>query len=740
MSPLNSITLLINALTMALALGFLIIVLWYDSRRVINQFLAVFLIFLMLWNVGAMLIQLSLLLGPTGEMASWFVVFFAIREIGLVGSSIAIYMFTVALVGIVPRRVRLLAFISLTLIPVFIFFLIVISSNISFDISQQRPSSTLFYIFFNIATLYIIWRYHRRIRSREILYSISLFLIGQAVTLVNPEIGISNSATTISSIASLLISFALLKQEIISPLIERISQVESMHRVSLSIIREIAIDKILDNIVKEAVSWLEADAACIFLVSDKELELVTIHNLPATVLGQKLSITTGVAGMVALTRNSVYLEFYGRDWNGKEDFPFAKETFGSVICVPLIYGQIVLGVLMVISGKQSRVLSRDSVTLLEMLAAQAAVTLFNGRLFNEQKRLTEQLEEAHGQLQTVLTGTENPVIALDRALKVLFVNPAAIKLFPSLADSHNKPIQAYLPKGVFPKDIRQAIRDIKHHRVHIYELTIEDKTYQSHVAGLGTGRLEGWVVVLNDVTQLKELDRFKSEMVRMTSHDLKNPLQAAMAYIDLLKDELDEDDFDKLHFIEMIDKQVEKMERIIRGILDLERVKTGLISADECHVEDIVKNMIQEMVYLAQEKSIQLDVAIESGIPPFVGNAEQFQRALINLVENAIKFSPINTRVQVRVYHNDSDVIFSVQDEGIGIPEEIQERIFDRFFRGGQKEVEHVSGSGLGLSLVKSVVENHRGRIWLESAPGKGSTFFISVPLYRKASAYSHSH
>lgn len=737
MSPLNSITLLVNGLTLALALGFLIIILWYDSRRIINQFLAIFLIFLMLWNVGSLFIQLGILLDIVDYL--WFSVFLAFREAGLVGSSIAIYMFTVALVGMVPKRFRLLAFSSLIFIVVFTILLIVIN-NTPFEANQQSPITPIFYMLFNSATLYIIWRYHRRVRSKGILYSVTFFLTGQAISLLNPEIGISALGTTIGAIAALLISFALLRREIISPLVERISQVESMHRVSLSIIRETAVDKILENIAKEAVLWLEADATCIFLLQDNELEIVTIHNLPKKILNEKLSTKKGVAGAVASTRNSIYLEFYGRDWYGEEDFPFAKETFGSVICVPLIYGKAVLGVLMVISGKQSQILSRDSVPLLEMLAAQAAVTLYNARLFNEQKRLAEEVEEAHGQLTTVLTSTENPVLALDRALKVLFVNPAAIKLFPSLANSRGQAIGSLLPPTVFPTNGRQVIRDVKERRMHLYELSIGDKTYQCNVAALGTNRLEGWVIVLNDVTQLKELDRFKSEMVRMTSHDLKNPLQAAMAYIDLLKDELSDSDHDKLHYVEMIDKQVEKMERIIRGILDLERVKTGLLSFDECHVEDIIKNVVQEMGYLAEEKAIQLKVSVANSIGSFSGNAEQFQRALVNLVENAIKFSPSKTNVELCVYQNEQEIVFSIRDEGIGIPKEIHQRIFDRFFRGGQKEVEHVSGSGLGLSLVKSVVENHRGRVWLESELGMGTTFFIAVPLHRKVTKISHSH
>src|SRR5690606_1931281 len=150
---------------------------------------------------------------------------------------------------------------------------------------------------------------------------------------------------------------------------------------------------------------------------------------------------------------------------------------------------------------------------------------------------------------------------------------------------------------------------------------------------------EGWVAVLNDVTQLKELDRLKSEMVRMTSHDLKNPLQAAMANLELLSDDLAQFDNPEMQAsITAIDKQLERMNRIISGILDLERVKSGIPALEICRINQTVQNTINEMNDLANEKNIRITSKIEDNLPDFLGDTEQFERALINLVENALKF------------------------------------------------------------------------------------------------------
>ncbi len=116
-------------------------------------------------------------------------------------------------------------------------------------------------------------------------------------------------------------------------------------------------------------------------------------------------------------------------------------------------------------------------------------------------------------------------------------------------------------------------------------------------------------------------------------------------------------------------------------------------------------------------------------LPEFACDVEQFERAIINLVENAIKFTPPGGIVTVRARRDGQGLVFEVEDSGVGIEKDNQARVFDRFYRANQKGVKHVTGSGLGLSLVKAVVENHHGKVWLESEPSAGTTFFVSIPI-----------
>jgi signal transduction histidine kinase len=727
MDSISPISLLINGLTLSLSLSFLLVILGQDWRKELNQFFAIFLLMVAIWNVGAMLTAVVVLTDLEMTFANLAL---SLLELGFTGSSIAVYVLTAVLLGIHTQRFRWLALASLGLILVYRLFLIATAGSISqFENPQQLlgyrfpPLSIAFYLLYDTITFYQVWRFRRKLKSRLLVFGLLMFVIGQMAGFLNPELPVVWISTNISSIATLILSYTILRLEVMLPLAERVSQVEAMHRVSLAISSQIAIDKVLEQIVRQAAAWLNADAAGIFLKSDDQLELATVHNMPYQFLHSRLALGVGVAGTVAQTQQSIRLDNYERDWRGEADLPGAKEFFGALICVPLTARGSVIGALMVVAGRQGRLFAREDVHLLELLSAQAAVAIDHSQLF-------QQVESARGQLASVLVSTENPVLAVSRDLHLIFINPAAKALFNIHTKDWDKRITEILPREALPTNVRAVIRELRQSRVHIYEISLQGKVYLCHLARIGSPRPSGWVAVLNDVTQLKELDRIKSEMVRMASHDLKNPLFAAMANLDLLKDELFEAPKEDIQsYVEKIDKQFERMNRIIRGILDLERLKTGKMIFEVCQPKRLVERITEEMRPLAQENLLTLETNIADDVPEFMGDAEQFERALINLVENAIKFTPANGTIHLRTYGDPGgSVRFEVRDTGIGVPADLHERIFERFFRGQQKGAEHITGSGLGLSLVKTIVENHHGTIWLTSPAEGGTTFYISIP------------
>ncbi|MGB1286486.1 MAG: sensor histidine kinase, partial [Aggregatilineales bacterium] len=348
----------------------------------------------------------------------------------------------------------------------------------------------------------------------------------------------------------------------------------------------------------------------------------------------------------------------------------------------------------------------------------------------------EEQSSVANQLKTLLESTENPILATDRDLKLIFANPAARSLFEldTTTWGNNQRITSILPDDILPNGYLSVMRDIRRKRVHSYEVSLGDQVFMCDVASLGSHRrVEGWVAILNDVTRLKELDRIKSEMIRLTSHDLKNPLQIAFFNLDLLRDGLEDSDTEEIEIsVEKIEKQLTRMHRIITGILDLERLRSGVKSDELCSPYEITQSVVSELEILASDKGLHLEVNCSDDLDNFRGDYRQFERALVNLVENAIKFTLPPGTVSLDVTQKYEKLIFKIQDTGIGMPDAIQSRIFDRFYRGNQSGAEHISGSGLGLSLVKTVIESHDGTITVHSQPEVGSTFKVTIPIVKQ--------
>ncbi|MEM9953599.1 MAG: ATP-binding protein [Chloroflexota bacterium] len=725
--PVNlTITLFINGFSLALATAFLLITLWYDIRRAVNQFFAIFLIFVLIWNIGFFLSQITQLIGAPDALIR---IGNGIAQSGFVGSSVGLYALMLLIAGIHPQRFRVLTAVYLIVgsgYPLFTTF----TGNA--DEVQLRIFSAIFFIGFDLLVLYITWTYRRKLRILTLIIGNVLFVAGQAFTFLNPELELNALAATFSALGAMLISFAVIRRELIRPLLERGTQLETLHDVGIAITTQSTTDTVLDDIAKQASQWLQADASGIFLKQNNQLRLVSISQLPQSVLNITVPLGFGVAGRVASSKESIFIENYKRDWHREDEFDFAQDTFGSVISVPLIYGDDVIGVLTVIGGLQNTLFEAEDVSLLELLASQAAVAIAQANLFSEQRLLADQLSDANERLRTVLVSTENPVLAVDRKLNLIFTNPAAESLFQLDTHHSRANLNKAVPQHALPQNYREALHAIRTRGYYRYEIEIKGETYSCQVAQLGdTKRIEGFVAVMNDISELKELDRIKSEMVRMTSHDLKNPLQAAFANVELLRDDVEDLKNQEVTLsVDNIERQLTKMHRIISGILDLERVRQGASLEEICHPQRIIADAVEELSDIADEKGITLRVDLNSRISTFKGDSDQFKRAIVNIIENAIKFNKAGGDVLIQGNNRGNQLFITISDDGIGIPAELQPKIFERFYRGHQAGAEHASGSGLGLSLVKAVIDSHNGEIWVRSQPNVGTTFHISLPAF----------
>ncbi len=733
----NVLSLLLNGFTLALALGLLTLALWQNSKSTENRYFSLFLFMVVLWTSGALLGRSTAYVGGDAHVVGSGL---RLLELGFTGASISIYIYSVVITGVRGRFFRWFALLGLGIVVAYQFLLMfIIDVPPVFEVTAQGEliyrfdtASTLLYLTFQMATIALVWRNRLKMRSRSLMVGILLFSGGQILGLIGSrfrEMGISED---VSAAATLIITYSVVRQQIMIPLLGRAKQLEGVRDVGLAITSRLHLQETLSTIAAQAAGLLGADGAAIFLKRGSVLELAAVYNMPHQYVGLELAMGDGVVGSVAVERRGRRIENYHRDWKGGSDLPLAHEAFGAVACVPLMFALEVVGVLLVIQGRQGRLFDSDDMYLLELLGPQAAVAITNSRLFEAERHLSSDLSAAKNQLEAVLTGTENPVLAVDRKLRVIFANPAAKGLFDE--EPVGQCIADLAERSFLPVSMRRMLRDLRERHVHVYEVVTKGRTYLAHVAELGEAPHEGWVAVLNDVTQLKELDRLKSQMIQMASHDLENPLQAAMSYLELLTEDTEEI-FDKelQEYVKIIENQLERMYRIINGILDIERVQSGQGLLEECSVEDMLGRVLVDSAGQAREKKIALELKIEDRLPLISGNFQQLSHAFANLVDNAIKFTPIAGRVEVSAHVFKRHVEIEVKDTGIGIPREEHQRIFDRFYRGRHRGTDGVEGSGLGLALVKSVIEGHQGTIDVESELEAGTIMRVRLPIMEPA-------
>jgi signal transduction histidine kinase len=247
---------------------------------------------------------------------------------------------------------------------------------------------------------------------------------------------------------------------------------------------------------------------------------------------------------------------------------------------------------------------------------------------------------------------------------------------------------------------------------------------------LADGQPVGRICLLRDITHFKELDALKSDFVATVSHDLRSPLTLMRGYATMLEmvGELNEQ---QSTYVRKILTSIDGMTRLVTTLLDLGRIEAGInLQLEMVPVHDIVERVVGSMQLQATQKQIQMTTEIAPNTIPLV-EADQalLQQALHNLVENAIKYTEPGGKVSVRVRPDQDRLLFEVSDTGVGVAPVDLPRLFEKFYRGGQRETKKHQGIGLGLAIVKSIAERHKGQVWVESQLGKGSTFYFAVPF-----------
>jgi len=394
----------------------------------------------------------------------------------------------------------------------------------------------------------------------------------------------------------------------------------------------------------------------------------------------------------------------------------------SVISVPLQARKQQLGVLTLARTEQGPAYSADEVAFAEDLASRLALALDRARLYRE----VEERSDAAWVLEHVADG----VLLLDRNGLVRLWNPAAEAItFIPAGDVVGKPAADTIPgwKASVETVPVSASPNPGHDEVLI---PIETSRGERWIAISGVRFFGGTVYAFRDLTDTRRLEEIKADFIATASHELRTPLAAVYgAAQTLLRHDFALDETGRERFVSLIADESERLGRIVNEILLANQLDAGRLDleSEPFDAHDLVERVV-EATRMHAPPSVTLDVEPSNNLSPVAADADKVRQVVVNLVENAIKYSPDGGRVEVGVEEQDSSIRFHVRDQGLGVAPEDQERIFEKFYRADPQMVRGVGGTGLGLYICKELIDRMGGRIWVEPNGDQGSNFVFDLP------------
>lgn len=415
-------------------------------------------------------------------------------------------------------------------------------------------------------------------------------------------------------------------------------------------------------------------------------------------------------------------------------------TARSKLSVPILHEGQSQGAIS-LESDQAGTFSDEDLEFVTRLAIQAAIAIENGQLF-------ERVREGRDRLAAVLNSTREGVLMIDREGRIVLVNPQVETLWGLSPDwlvgQHLTQLlgdsQLRIPDklGVTAEALRTMVMELQGGTLGASRATVRMLEPRARILErTGTpvqddaDRVIGWLVVLRDVTEEKELEETRSQLTNMIVHDLRSPLNAVVGGLSIATELLKPETVPDLvrQALEVSFRACKRLLNLVDSMLDIARLEAGemKLKSTPLALHRVVGDVLQDMVALANDQGVMLLNAIPDDLPQVLGDEDKVGRILLNLVDNALKFSPTGGKVVVTSQPNGAqETIVQVMDEGPGIPDDYRERIFDRFVQV-KDQVGRRRGTGLGLAFCKLAVEAHGGRIWVENRPGGGSAFNFSL-------------
>jgi PAS domain S-box-containing protein len=444
------------------------------------------------------------------------------------------------------------------------------------------------------------------------------------------------------------------------------------------------------------------------------------------IIGRKIALGEGIAGVAALEGHGTVVSDVSQDKNYGEADMFGGIEMRAVVIAPILSQGRVIGIIEAINPI-AKSFDPDALLVMTGIGGLAGSTIQNAQLF-------ERLQAAHQRYHELFEDSIDAMLITDWDGQIIEANRQAV-----LLSGYTREVLQTLAideiHEVNWNRVGVEFDTLRENRTSSYEsfLRREDDTrtpIEVHARRVEFDETDSIQWILRDITERKELDSLREDLTAMIYHDLRSPLANIVSSLDVLFSMVPEDDKDiVLTILKIAENSTDRIQRLISSLLDVNRLESGQPVADQKVVDTIslIEKAVLDVEPVASGRRQTIDSTLPKELPQLWVDEDMARRVLINLMENSVKFTPPDGKLEVGARHEDDWVHIWVKDNGPGIPAAEQERIFDKFtrLRGNSKS----SGLGIGLAFCRLAVVGHGGKIWVESEPGQGSTFHFTFPI-----------
>jgi NtrC-family two-component system sensor histidine kinase KinB len=510
----------------------------------------------------------------------------------------------------------------------------------------------------------------------------------------------------------------------------RLRELAFLHETSRVLAASLDVDSVLRSLMAQVRDYFQVDATSVALLDGEAGDLVfrvAVGEAADEIVGLRLSLDQGVAGWVVRFGEPLLVPEARAD---ERFYPGVDDTTGfytrAVLAVPIKAQDRTIGVIEMLNPVDGA-FDEDAQRLLLSVADLAAVAIHNAELY-------ERARQAERRYENLFNEGSDPVLVLDLDGKILDINRQAVGVF-------ERPREQVIGMsfcdllGIPGETCQEAIRQVREGSRPVSEVKIESgqdaHILEAHMARIDYGGREAIQWLGHDVSERVSLEQMREDLTHMIVHDLRNPLGSIMGSLQLIHTAFVEHDetlpIAKLLSVAM--RSGQKLYLLIDSLLDVGRLEAGETELSKAPVN--VGMLVQEAVEQAQPFALgrkqDLSAQVAPELPEVPADRDLILRVLTNLLDNAVKFTQKNGHIVLSAEWVKDGVLFTVADDGIGIPPEYRRRIFERFTR--LESANGVKGTGLGLAFCKLAVEAHGGRIWVESEADKGSQFKFTLPV-----------